>query len=146
LNASANPGNSTSAADVAEIIQLTVRYANALDDRDWQSLHGCLAERCLFRGGVHNMTLEGPTSVIDYLATATENFVSVQHFVSNHLYLVDGDGASGSCSFLAYHWPKSADERVLILAGRYVDQLERVGGEWLIAERRIDIRSPRLAR
>ena len=93
----------------------------------------------------------------------TTAFVSTQHFIGNCLIELDGDTAQAETYFHAYHrfaggggtaenreaagmagageaadtmvWPEGESE--LMLAGRYLDRIERRDGVWKISYRKM---------
>ncbi|HZZ49710.1 MAG TPA: nuclear transport factor 2 family protein [Pseudonocardia sp.] len=56
------------------------------------------------------------------------------HAVTNHLVEIDGDAAFSEAIVLTFQKPVDSEE-VNVFCGRYVDRLERRGGDWRIAHR-----------
>jgi hypothetical protein len=65
--------------------------------------------------------------------------VLTHHLLLNHHVDVEGDTAHSECyyQFVArnHPWEEGCGETVMLAGGRYVDRLERRGGEWRIALR-----------
>lgn len=65
--------------------------------------------------------------------------VLTHHLLLNHYVDIDGDNAHSECyyQFVArnHPWEDGGAETVMLAGGRYIDRLERRGGEWRIALR-----------
>jgi SnoaL-like domain len=65
--------------------------------------------------------------------------VLTQHLLLNHHVEIDGDAAHSECyyQFVArnHPWEEGGGETVMLAGGRYIDRLERRGGDWKIALR-----------
>ncbi|MFW2851831.1 nuclear transport factor 2 family protein [Sphingomonas sp. TX0543] len=60
-----------------------------------------------------------------------------QHFLGNMLIEIDGDRATAETYCRAYHEVDGAERpEEMEVGGRYLDRLEKRGGEWRIAHRR----------
>jgi len=79
--------------------------------------------------------------------TRMNNMTKKVHVVGGTVISIDGDGAELSTAFTSFHSIPGTYEQVgpvntagidtdWIVAGRYVDQLIKVDGEWKISERR----------
>ena len=100
--------------DRAEIIDVCVRYATALDSRQWDLLATCRA--------------------------ALEPLDASQHLLGNHVVTVDGDEARSQCYLQAQHvrsGTPGGDN--YIIAGTYTDELRRGTDGWKIARRRLTV-------
>lgn len=60
---------------------------------------------------------------------------ATQHLLGNYEVALDGDRADARTAMHASH--VSADE-IWVVAGTYVDRLERRGGDWKIVERALE--------
>ncbi len=138
-----------------EIIEVTVRYARAIDRMDEAML------RSVFHpDSQHNHFYAGPSSDPDRPATEDDpgDFVrfafqvlsahtQTHHQLGNHLVEFDSDTqARCECYFTAYHRMRAlgdpeagADafetEMDFFVGGRYVDRFECRGGVWKIVQR-----------
>lgn len=65
--------------------------------------------------------------------------VLTHHLLLNHHVEIQGDVAHSECyyQFVArnHPWEEGGDETVLLAGGRYIDRLEKRGGDWKIALR-----------
>jgi hypothetical protein len=120
--------------DRALISDVVVRFAIALDTRDWQLLRSCLAAR---------VEVDYPDSVgvaeftADELAAIADGFFSrldaTLHISANHLIELDGDRATcRSTLHAAHHLAAVGDDSVQRQIGYYRNVLERDGEQWRI--------------
>jgi len=62
--------------------------------------------------------------------------LKMQHMLGQCHIEIDGDQANTETYFLAYHRLGKDDDTIdMLLGGRYVDRLEKRGGEWRILQR-----------
>ncbi|MCO1655530.1 nuclear transport factor 2 family protein [Pseudonocardia humida] len=121
--------------DEAAIKRVHVRYCRAVDRMDWDLLRSCyhpgaVDDHGSFRGGVEEF--------VGRLAELLPLLASTTHFIGNQLVEIDGDRAWMESYTRAYHRiPASAGAPAgdYVLNLRYVDRLERRGGEWRIVDR-----------
>lgn len=67
---------------------------------------------------------------------ALKGMLRTQHAISNLLIVIDGAEAHAETYCQAYHELEGpAGRREMVVGGRYLDRLERRGGEWRIAQR-----------
>lgn len=150
-------------ADKQAIAELMATYCRGVDRADPETLasiyhHDAIEDRGegIFMGLAHDWV---PWSI----KLVQSAFASTQHFIGNCLIELDGDEAQAETYFHAYHrfasaggtaenreaaalvgggeatdtmvWPEGDME--LMLAGRYLDRLERRDGVWKIAYRKM---------
>jgi hypothetical protein len=129
------------AADVAEIIQVTNRYCHAIDAHDWDTLRAkvFLPDAVMeFRPGDPDHVRSGIDGIVDYIAAALTPLDTSQHLVGSHVVDVDGDRATCRCYLHGQHVRKAADGGPhMIVALTYDDELVRTDGGWRIARRRL---------
>jgi 3-phenylpropionate/cinnamic acid dioxygenase small subunit len=118
-----------------QIVDVLVRYATAIDTRDWPLLMTC------FTYDVHADYGDGvgqwndAASITEYMRETHRDMHDTKHMLSNFVIEVDGDAASASTYV---HAVQVVTEDPLLwydCVGRYADRLVREGGEWRIAER-----------
>lgn len=126
-------------ADRAEIIDLCVRYARALDSRDWALLSTCFDPHVSVQyGGLG--PIEGFEAVEKVCRDALEPLAASQHLLGNFSVEVDGDDASCECYLQAQHVrPGLPGGDKYIVAGRYTDRLQRRPTGWRITQRKLDV-------
>lgn len=80
---------------------------------------------------------KGPFS--DYLAwvvPGSDAIKDTQHVLGQSVIEIEGSGARAETHVISYHRvAMGAEERDTCIGGRYLDRLERRGGEWRIAAR-----------
>jgi len=119
--------------DKAELEDLAVRYARAVDRGDRQLLRSLYHDDAIdhhgadFRGG--------PSEFVDYVQKATSIFEVTAHYILNSSYEIAGDLANGELYFIAYHRTLPPESNEIVVAGRYLDRYERRAGVWKIAHR-----------
>ena len=119
-----------SAADRVAIMELQVRYANAVDDCDWERFATCWAPHAVveYRSG----SPRGREAITAFVRQTIEGYDMTQHFNGNHTAaVVDGVVRAGSY-FQATH---VVDGRVYTMFGRYVDEVVETDEGWKLAHR-----------
>lgn len=124
-------------ADRAEIVDVTVRYALALDTKDFDALDDVFTPDA--RADLLE-DLEGREAIKARIRRAIEPLDRTQHLVGNHLVVVDGDRATCSSYLQSQHVRRAAEGGPnFIVAGRYEDRLIRTSNGWRIEFRRLSV-------
>ncbi len=122
--------------DRAAISDLILRYSRGVDQKDWDQVASCFAPDAhldyrLFRGGVEE--------VVASIRKGVEVFERTMHFMEPWVIEVTGDRASAETYGIAYHRRNHEGKRKeLLVRQRYLDELVRHGGEWLIQTRTVE--------
>ena len=124
--------------DESAIRRMLIEYGAFLDAKDYRSYAALFASDGVWQGGFGSFT--GPAA-IEAMLTANlgapePGFVNKAnfHMLTNPLITIDGDRAHVESKYL--FWTRSPDDRPTpLLAGRYVDEFVREGGQWRIARR-----------
>lgn len=119
--------------DRVAIIDVTLRYAWALDTRSWDDL-----DDVFLPDATAHMTedLVGRDAIKDRVRRALEPLDISQHIIANHQIVISGDRAKCRCYLQAQHVREAAGRSPnFIVAGRYEDQLVRTAEGWRIAHR-----------
>jgi hypothetical protein len=126
--------------DALAIRALCERYAFAVDAGDTTAFvslftpNGHLASN--YGGG--DWHFHGREQLTQVVVGAKGIAPTTMHFIGNHHAEIDGDVATGITYCIANHLRE--DRSNLVQMVRYDDQYSRSsGGEWLIADRRVDI-------
>ena len=121
-----------------EIRRILIEYGAYLDGRDYASYAGLFASDGVWVGGFGSFT--GPEAIeamlLENLGPAEPGYVNKSsfHMMTNPMIAVEGDRAEVSSGYL--FWTRSDSNRPApALAGRYVDEFVRQGGQWKIAKR-----------
>jgi 3-phenylpropionate/cinnamic acid dioxygenase small subunit len=124
-------------ADRLAIEDLIIRYATALDTRDWDLFRSC------FRPDAHTAMdrvgeFDACEAVIERLEPRLKIFAALQHFVSNVVISGGGDVATARNYFVSHHVPKSGD--AYTYGGTFEFALVRDEEGWRISSHTIRIR------
>jgi 3-phenylpropionate/cinnamic acid dioxygenase small subunit len=128
----------TEREDKDDIKELLVRYAWAIDDKDWDALDTVFLPDAYLDYSSNPGGVEGPYPEIrEWLAKSLAPFPVTQHLVTNMDVRVDGDRATSRT--MVYN-PMGAATRegplhYFFLGGRYDDELVRTADGWRIAKR-----------
>jgi len=123
--------------DRAEIAALSVRYATALDRREWSLLRSCFATDAIVE--YEGMPpIHGLDAVIDVCKSALDRLDASQHLIGNQVVELDGDLARPECYLQAQHVRRDLDG-TYIVAGTYSDLLRREPAGWRIVHRRLAV-------
>ena len=122
-----------------EIVDGTIRYCWAIDERDWPALSSVFLEDAVAEFG-YVPPLKGLEAIAGYIASVLEPLDGSQHMVSNHQVRVDGAHATSRCYFHAQHMREAAaDGPNYIVAGVYRDEWVQTAAGWRIRHRSLDI-------
>lgn len=123
------------------IENLLYSYANAIDDGDYEAI-GALFAHARIADGDGNAIAEGKDAVIALYNLTTRKHGDgtplTHHVTTNLLIEVAEDEETATCQARFTVFQKT-DVLPLqpIIAGRYADSFERVGGKWRFTERRM---------
>jgi 3-phenylpropionate/cinnamic acid dioxygenase small subunit len=123
-------------SDRIEIEQLLIRYCHAIDQHDWDGYRAVYTE-----DAVIDDVSAGPDNSVDemveFLASALEKVVLIQHAISTSLIEIDGDTATART---ICHCPVVLDRgdgrtETFFHGLWYADELVRTPDGWKIAKR-----------
>jgi hypothetical protein len=118
----------------SEIKDVHIRYCRANDRRDEELMRSCFHPDAVIE-------LHKPLDVDAFIELGRlmlSKYTVTWHNTGNQLVEVDGDAAWAEHYTISSHRIAADDagpERDLIAYGRYIDRMERRGGEWRIARR-----------
>jgi 3-phenylpropionate/cinnamic acid dioxygenase small subunit len=121
-------------ADRQAVADLCVRYARALDARDWAALADCFVPEAIYDypGG----QMVGAAAIVERCRTALSPLDGSQHLIGSILTEVDGDAGTASSYFHAQHVRQGVEGGdTFVIAGSYDDEVVRTGEGWRIARR-----------
>ena len=116
--------------DRAAIQDVLLRYARGVDRRDLDLVASCFTPDASYEGALGRHTI---SEALATLRTALLRYRSTLHFLGNQVIELAGDTACSETYALAYH--RLPDERSLVVAVRYLDDLVRRDERWLICGR-----------
>lgn len=120
--------------DRSAIIDLTIAYCWAIDERRWGDLGEVFLPNATALLGAPE--LHGLDAIVAHIRGTLEPLDASQHLVANHQVAVHGGQATSRCGFQAQHVRRSAvDGRTYLVGGRYDDELVRTPDGWRISRR-----------
>lgn len=126
-------------SDRQEIAEVLYRYGHALDRRDWEMLREQVfapdAVADFLAHGIKN----GIEEITDLIAGVLTGLDVSQHLIATPIIDLDGDRATSRCYLHAQHVFEGApggDQ--FIVAGTYIDELERRENGWRIVKRGLE--------
>ncbi len=128
-----------SLVDERDIVRVALRYARALDTKDWALLDEVFLPDATAELGSRTL-LEGIEAIRRRIRTALEALDASQHLVGNHEVDVVADTATHRCYVQAQHVRRAAPGGPnYIVAGIYEDRLVRTATGWRIAHRTLSV-------
>lgn len=119
--------------DRQDIIDVLTRYANTIDDKNWEGVESCFTEDAILDYSTTGKYI-GPKSWIDGVAReGSGQMRQAQHYISNFEVEINGDEASTRTYLFSKHvYP---DEGGYTTGGVYIDKLRRTPNGWRIFHR-----------
>lgn len=122
--------------DRQAIVDLTIAYCYALDDRDFDALGAVFTADA--KADYGSMFCDGLAEITEKVRVSVSPLDATTHMVSNHVVHITGDEATSRCYLLSQHLKAGTPGGDLyMIAGRYEDQLVRTTDGWRIALRRL---------
>jgi ketosteroid isomerase-like protein len=124
--------------DEREIRGIVLRYATALDSRDWALLRSCFVQDAVAEyEGLGRV--DGYAAIEELCRGALTPLTRSQHLIGNIMPAVDGEEATCTSYLQAQHVRSATPGGDnYIIAGRYTDRLVRTPDGWRIAERSLE--------
>lgn len=122
------------------IYQQLIRFARAMDERDWKAFDHLTTVDVEFDVGLG--VQRGRQAFVDTMRRYLDACGTTQHLLGNVLIDVDGDAARSEAYVSDVHLGRGDDGSVLFRTlGNYSDTWKRVEGHWLICRRIKDNRA-----
>jgi hypothetical protein len=129
--------------DQAAVREVHLRYCRGIDRMDWTLVRSCYHPDAIDDHGSYVGGVEG---FIEWAQQLLAGFESTTHFTGNQLVEIEGDSAWAEHYARAYH-RRPAGSGIpavdLVANVRYIDRMEKRGGEWRIAKRVLTVDSDR---
>jgi len=121
-------------ADREAIRDCFARYARGFDQGDEE-----LVRSAFWPDAHHKGTVEGtPEDLIAASVPLLQSMDITLHQLGQSLIRIRGDQAVAETYFSAFHrLTENGYSRYMLMGGRYADRLEKRGGEWRLADRRV---------
>jgi SnoaL-like domain len=111
--------------DRAEIANLLIRYATALDTRNWQLFDSCFTEDAIADYGTLAGRHHGVEAIREAVAILA-GFDRTQHLLGNIAVTVESDEAHATCYLHAQHvLERGGGVELLTIGGIYRDRILR---------------------
>ena len=118
---------------IRAIEQNIIRFARAMDDRDWETNRAIMAEDVVADMG--RGRLEGPQAVIDLMRLYLDRCGVTRHLIGNIVVKVSGTSATSRAYVRDIHLAAEGGDETFYTLGDYHDRWEWRGGAWLMVER-----------
>jgi ketosteroid isomerase-like protein len=119
--------------DRAAIHDLLLRYAHAVDRRDLEQVASCFTPDAAYQGSLGEGTIQVALSA---LSERMGRYRTTTHLLANQLVEIRGDMARSETYAPVYHrLDEDLGAHDLIVAVRYLDDLQRSSDGWLICKR-----------
>jgi ketosteroid isomerase-like protein len=140
MSCDVTPGTASTArlADWVAVVEVCVRYARALDRRDWDLLASCFDDDAVVEYSDME-PITGIAALTDVCRQVLEPLDVSQHLLGNHHVEIDGDRAHSECYLHAQHVSHALAPADKYVAGTYVDTLHRRDTGWKISRRRLEV-------
>ncbi|HVA06028.1 MAG TPA: nuclear transport factor 2 family protein [Acidimicrobiales bacterium] len=126
--------------DKQALHELNARWARSVDRGDEEMFLSCYSPGAVERHGTFSGSPEAFVAKLFPLLRAARCY----HFITNELYQVLGDRATGDVYCPTFYDAVLEEVRTagltptgrrMISGGRYLDRYEKIGGRWVISER-----------
>jgi hypothetical protein len=112
-----------------------IRYATAIDERDWDLLLACFTEDVEADYGTIGMWADR-RSLVDHMARRHDRFGQTLHRISNVVIRGNTQSAQATCYIDALLMPIQAGNPIRRAFGRYDDVLVNDANGWIIGKRK----------
>ncbi|MFB8005146.1 nuclear transport factor 2 family protein [Nocardia sp. NPDC056000] len=125
--------------DRADISDAVVRYATAVDTRDWRSLAALFTDDAYWEYSASGERVDGPAAITDRIRSSIERLDATQHFNTNHVVALSGDEAEHICYYYAQHIRRGlANGATFLAGGMYRDRFRRTAQGWKFTARTLN--------
>lgn len=123
-------------SDRAEIQDLLVREASAMDRRAWAEWRACFTADAAIDYSQNDGAVGSPVEVGEWLSAVLGRFHSYQHLSSNTEIELDGDHARvRSMQYIAVKMEATGGERVVFSGIWFQDEVTRTDRGWRLSKR-----------
>lgn len=123
-----------------EIYTQLIKFAYAMDSRDWQAIEALTTPNLLADLGTGEIA--GQANIIKFIRSFLDNCGVTQHLLGNVLISVTGDTATSQSYVSDMHLYKNPlNDGHFRTLGQYTDQWQKQGDSWLMTHRIKDNRA-----
>lgn len=131
------------ATDRQQLMDVMLRYAAGVDERDMKMYRSCFHDDVEVVG-FGNTTINGGDNWTTYVIGALERFGPTQHMLGPQLATIDGDTAHCRTDVQAHHYMKDDPTKTLTLWATYKSDMVRTKDGWKIKRHQLVSRGSRL--
>jgi hypothetical protein len=124
-------------ADKFALQELCAKYSRAVDRRDFALLRSLYHEDSTDEHG--SMFAGDGGDFVDYVSRTVTQFESTAHYITNMLFVVEGDRAEGEVYKINYHRTKPPERMEIITGSRSHDRYEKRNDVWKFMYRGITL-------
>jgi hypothetical protein len=117
------------------IEQLMVRYIDRIDANDPSGAADCFTPAGT---GIYWGEYVGRDAIAERLSGILDAFTATSHHLTNVAPVIHGDTATSQAYVYAFHRRVDTND-YLHVWGRWVDELQKVDGQWLFARREVKL-------
>lgn len=120
-----------------EIYRQLVKFARAMDDRDWDTIKSLTTDDLIADYGIIDMDeIQGNIAAIEFIRSYLDHCGTTQHILGNILIEVVGDKATSQSYVSDMHLSRNEDSDIYFRTlGNYSDKWSKVDGTWLMTHR-----------
>ena len=133
----------TYAADRIALMDVMLRYAKGVDQRD-MALYASVFADNVEVVGFGEETFHGRDQWVGYVSEALKAYGPTQHMLGPQLATIDGDTAHCRTDVQALHYLKAEPNKTLTLWATYNTDMKRTAGEWKITRHHLEPRGTRI--
>jgi ketosteroid isomerase-like protein len=135
--------NTQYVADRIELMDVMLKYAKGVDERDMALYRSVFADDVEVVGFGRDV-YRGIAAWATFVETALAQYGPTQHMLGPQLATVQGDTAHCRTDVQALHYLKDKPNTTLTLWATYVTDMKRIGGAWKIARHELISRGTRV--
>jgi ketosteroid isomerase-like protein len=124
--------------DRQQIEDTIYKYASTIDLKDYAGLRTVFMDDVVaqYAGAPE---IHGADKLVAWIAEMGTTQKFQHHMINVYEVEIDGDEARTYTYHTSHQIDGSAPDTVYVIVGRYRDVLRRVGGKWLIADKRMEV-------
>jgi hypothetical protein len=128
------------ALDIEAIKKLKARYFRFIDTKNWVGFAHVFAENARMLVPEADVDITGRDAIAESISTLLDGVLTVHHGHMPEIEIQSDERATGVWAMFDYvEWPPVDGKRVGIVGyGHYFERYVREGGEWKIAETRLE--------
>ncbi len=130
-------------ADRQACMDVMLRYACGVDERDMEMYRSCFADDVEVYG-FGDEVYKGGDVWTDYVIEALKAYGPTQHMLGPQLATIDGDTAVTRTDVQAHHYMVDDPKTTLTLWATYKTNMARINGEWKITRHELVSRGTRI--